>query len=1062
MPYKKTLWNSAQPPLRFFPVNMEVLSWKALIVLLCHPLMKLPLSLTVSCWLAWMVASAGAQQPDTLRHALPAPPTGAQSGAQLGWSVAVDDIYTVVGAPFDDIGGPDSGVVKVFHTTTGALLHVLANPTPASGDNFGYSVAVSGNRVVVGANRDDTAATNAGSVYVYDLSTGTPTVPITVLNKASPVAGDNFGNSVAISGTRVVVGAYLDDAGATDSGSAHVFDLTSPTPTVPVATLNNPSPGSSNGFGISVAISGNRVLVGAYRNDPGAVADAGAAYVYDVTNFPSTVPAYTLTKPIPTAFDNFGTSVAISGNLAVVGAPSDDLGAPNGGSAYVFDLGSSTPTVPTFTVLEPTPIVSNSFGGSVAISGNRLVVGVNVDDTGAVDAGRSYVFDVGNPTPVAILNNPSPATFDNFGTAVAISGNRVVVGAIFDDTGATDAGTAYGYDLTSPNPTVPAVTLNNPGPGSLDLFGLTVSVSGTRIVVGAPSENTSGPNTGSAYIYDLASPTPTVPIYSLNNPNPTAEDYFGISVGISGTRVIVGAYQEDVGATNAGSAYIYDLSSLSPTVPVTALHNPNPTADANFGNSVAISGNRAIVGAYRDDTGATDAGRAYVYEITSPTPTIPIAILDNPSPAAADYFGNEVAISGLRAVVGAYQDDTGAGNAGSAYIYDLPVGGPQFPVPTYTLNNPNPAVDATFGSAAAISGTIVVIGANRDDTGATDAGRAYVYDLTSGTPTVPIHALNNPTPAIGDLFANSVAVSGNRLIVGTSRDDTGNTNAGSAYIYDLTSGTPTVPVVTLNNPGTGSTVGDGFGAYVALDGTTAVVGAPFDDSPQADKGSAYVFGPADTTAPTGGTATLAPVSPVDGSAALGVTFAGWADPTLPLSYQVLVDNVPVALAGPSTTVNFIGPNSAGPHSLKSRIIDGLGNTAEVTQSFTVLTAQESWRRTYFGNPANSGPGADTEDPDGDGQVNLFEYRAGLVPIDASSRLALRVEDVPGQPLQKAIIFNPIYAGRTYTVKTKASLSDPAWVPLTSFTTMDSGSVRTVTDLNAGPGPRFYIVELTLP
>lgn len=111
---------------------------------------------------------------------------------------------------------------------------------------------------------------------------------------------------------------------------------------------------------------------------------------------------------------------------------------------------------------------------------------------------------------------------------------------------------------------------------------------------------------------------------------------------------------------------------------------------------------------------------------------------------------------------------------------------------------------------------------------------------------------------------------------------------------------------------------------------------------------------------------------------------------------------------------------------------------------------------------NTGDAADLADPDGDGENNFFEYVAGLSPVDPTSRFAVRVESIPSQATQKAIIFSPIVAGRTYTVKSKVSLTDPTWVPLATFTTLDNGNERTVRDLEASPAPKFYIVEIALP
>lgn len=127
-----------------------------------------------------------------------------------------------------------------------------------------------------------------------------------------------------------------------------------------------------------------------------------------------------------------------------------------------------------------------------------------------------------------------------------------------------------------------------------------------------------------------------------------------------------------------------------------------------------------------------------------------------------------------------------------------------------------------------------------------------------------------------------------------------------------------------------------------------------------------------------------------------------------------------------------------------------------------LTAQEAWRMQYFLTTENSGNAADDADPDGDGDENLFEFVAGLVPNDPASRFQLGVEPVAVEPAQKAIVFGPVIAGRTYEVRSKASLSDPTWEPLGSFTTSDNGNERTVIDLDAGTGPRFYIVEIVRP
>ncbi len=780
-----------------------------------------------------------AQQPATLLHSLAAPPV-VQTGAELGLSVAVDGAYAVAGAPYDDLGERDSGVVKVFDSTTGALLHVLANPSPANGDQFGISVAISGTRVVVGAFRDDTGATDSGCAYVYDLANATPEVPVATIPNPRPATGDFFGLSVGISGTRVVIGASQDNTSATFAGSAYVYELSSATPTVPVVTLNNPSPSAYDYFGRAVAISGFRVVVGAADDDTGAQ-NAGSAYVYDLSSATPMAPVATLNNPSPAQSDGFGVWVAISGTRVGVGAALDDTGAFDAGSAYIYDLNSATLTAPVVTLHNPSPEGSEFFG-RVAISGTRVVVTAQHDHTGADSAGSAYVYDLSGATPevpVATLNNPGPVAGEWFGFAVAISGTQLVVGTPRDGTVGAAAGSAYVYDLATATPTAPVATLNDPGLGSSgDRFGHSTALSGTRMVVGAYGSDKNAPDAGSAYVYDLASATPTVPVLTLHNPGPAANDFFGYAVAISGTRVVVGAYADDTNASAAGTAYVYDLASAKPEQPVATLNNPSPAASDYFGSAVAISGTRVVIGAHLDDTFSTDSGSAYVYDLARATPTVPVATLNNPSPGERDHFGYAVAISGARVVVGAQRDDTGAADTGSAYVYDLTSATPM--VPVVTLQQPGPAPGSFFGDSVAISGMRVVVGATLDGTGASAAGSAYVYDLASAKPTVPLATLNNPDPAPNDHFGNSVAISGTRVLVGTISDDTGANDAGSAYVYDLASATPTAPLATLNNPSPNAT--DWFGRSVAIDGTTVAIGASLDDTAQTNKGSVYVFG----------------------------------------------------------------------------------------------------------------------------------------------------------------------------------------------------------------------------
>jgi len=346
------------------------------------------------------------------------------------------------------------------------------------------------------------------------------------------------------------------------------------------------------------------------------------------------------------------------------------------------------------------------------------------------------------------INNPTPLTNDWFGVSVSINstGDRVVVGSYYDDTGAIDAGSVYVYSRSDTTWTLEQ-EINNPSPVLNDWFGQSVAIdsTGDRIVVGAHVEDTGASAAGSVYIYSRSSTTWTLE-QEINNPTPVTDDLFGYSVSINSTgdRIVVGAYGEDTGASAAGSVYIYSRSGTTWSLEQ-EINNPTPAASDYFGYSVSINstGDRIVVGAYLEDTGASGAGSAYVYSRSGTTWSIEQEI-NNPSPAASDYFGSAVSINstGDRIVVGAYLEDTGSPSAGSAYVYSRSG-------TTWTLeqeiNNPSPVINDYFGSAVSINSTgdRIVVGASGEDTGAGDAGSVYVYALTENTTDLKLRGVDN-------------------------------------------------------------------------------------------------------------------------------------------------------------------------------------------------------------------------------------------------------------------------------------------------------------------------------
>ena len=345
----------------------------------------------------------------------------------------------------------------------------------------------------------------------------------------------------------------------------------------------------------------------------------------------------------PTNGGGFGGSVAVSGKYMVSGG---------GGVAYVYDLSSVTPTVPLFTLNNPGS-AGDEFGNSVALSGTRVVVGAIYGDSGAPDNGSAYVYDLASATPstpIASLHRPAPYEPGayGFGYAVAISGTRVVVGAV--DYADGQNGSAYVFDVSTASPSVPIATLTR-AVGVGDTFYVTsVAISGVRVAV--KGNDNAG---GSVQIYDLSSATPTISVATLNGgSNGPSTD--GHSIGISGTLVAV--------PSEFDSVFVYDLAGFAPTVPVATLENPGTLANSYINNSgaVAISGTRVVVNVVPSDALPSSEG-AFVYELNSATPGIPVATLTKPGSPGAAWFGLSAAVSGNTVVVGA------ALGVGHAYVF---------------------------------------------------------------------------------------------------------------------------------------------------------------------------------------------------------------------------------------------------------------------------------------------------------------------------------------------------------------------------------------------------------
>lgn len=358
----------------------------------------------------------------------------------------------------------------------------------------------------------------------------------------------------------------------------------------------------------------------------------------------------TFTNPTPAAFDIFGSTVAGMGNDRVL------VAAGGAGAVYLFSASGTLLT--TFT--NPTP-AGSAFGGAVvAVGDDRVLIGDYTDNTGAVQTGAAFLFNT-NGTVQTTFTNPTPVAFDAFGWAVATVGSdRVIISALSDSIAAPNNGAAY---LFNTNGTL-LTTFNNPTPANGDGFGNAVAALGNdRVIIGASADDLGAGNSGAAYLFR----TNGALLTTFTNPTPAASDEFGISVAAAGTdRVLIGANRGHSTVSGAGAAYLFTTNGIL----LTTFVSPTALASDNFGYSVtAVGSSRVLIGAYGNSTGANQAGAAFLFSTNGTL----LNTFTNPTPAIQDWFANSVAAAGSdRVIIGGVWDDTGATDSGSAYLYDLP------------------------------------------------------------------------------------------------------------------------------------------------------------------------------------------------------------------------------------------------------------------------------------------------------------------------------------------------------------------------------------------------------
>ncbi len=403
---------------------------------------------------------------------------------------------------------------QIVEDTYASLVKLAASDT-ADGDNFTYAIGFDGESAIIGAPAAESSMTDSGEAYLFKRSQGGLDAwgEVKVLVAGDAGANDYFGGSVSVSGDYAVVGAGGENGTGTDQGAAYVF----------------------------------------YRNQGGADNWGQVKKIVGSDTADD---------------DGFGYAVAIDGTTIVVGADGEDGTGTDQGAAYVFykDQGGTDNWGQVAKIVSGDPDNINQFGYTVSLEGDYALIGSPREDGSGADRGAAYLFsrDVGGADAWGVVKKivPSDPTDDAwFGTTLGIDGTLAVVGSAWDDGGGTNRGAAYvfGRDTGGTNNWGQIKKLTASDARDSDMFGYSVAIDGTNIVAGSGWANAGGTERGQGYVFakDEGGADNWGEVQRLRASDAANEDWFGYSTAISGSYVLIGAVGEDGAGTARGAAYVF-------------------------------------------------------------------------------------------------------------------------------------------------------------------------------------------------------------------------------------------------------------------------------------------------------------------------------------------------------------------------------------------------------------------------------------------------------------------------------------------------------------------------
>jgi hypothetical protein len=404
--------------------------------------------------------------------------------------------------------------------------------------------------------------------------------------------------------------------------------------------------------------------------------------------------------------DHFGVAVGLWGEVAMIGAQYQDEAAADAGAVYVYTHDGLNWNFQQ-KLLASDAAAGDRFGATISLRGDRVVIGAPLDNGEAGDSGSAYVFGFNGSSWVEEqkLTASDPGSADFFGRHIDLDGDRVIISADGDDELDTNAGAAYVFDFDGVNWQETIKLMASDGLAH-DGFASSVTLDGDRAVIGAMLNDESGTSSGKAYVFEFNG-TVWSEVQKLSASDAAAQALFGVSADLLDNRLVIGASRANGNTTASGSVYVFEHngSAWSESQKLTASGIPT---SGQFGISLGLQGNRLLVGANRDDEAFISSGSVYVFDHDG-TAWQPSDVLLANDAAFSDQFGYAISHSAGRVLVGAFQDDDLATDSGSAYVFNssftvsVQVNGLENGQSLHLLNNGTDSLEVTANGRSSFS-----------------------------------------------------------------------------------------------------------------------------------------------------------------------------------------------------------------------------------------------------------------------------------------------------------------------------------------------------------------------